>query len=544
MFRTAGNYDVCVIGSGAGGAPLAAYLAQKGYSVAVLEKGDEIAPEQVKKDELDTCHRPGFRPDRLRGNRELVYGSSPPMSANHLWSAVCGGGGTRVMSGFFLRMRKEDFTPSVLFPPPRGTDVKDWPLSLEELEPFYDRVERDIGISGDALTEPGRKKNYEFAPLKTHPSASIIDKGCNKLGYTTFTTPQAILSRKQGHRGECSYSGMCGSYACLTGAKGDVYETYLFEGRKNNNLTFLPQHFVYKLEADRVAIRAAHFFGPDGLPGKLKAKLFILACSSIETARLLLNSKSKDWPIGLANSSGQVGKNLHLHIPCEVTAFFDKGLFPSPANCESLFVGRTTQSLCDLSDSSIAYPRGGSVIFILPHPNPISRAIRLSYDHRGNRVVGESLKRVLKKYFSYNHIQTDTFIPFLSNDRTHVTISAKQRDYWGIPSARIEINPHVENLRASRVLAARLSKLFNVMGAEFVTYSESPFTSGELQHGTCSIGEDSADSVLDPQCRSHDLKNLYCTDGSFLPSGIPVPSTFTIMANSLRVAEFIHKTAL
>lgn len=327
----------------------------------------------------------------------------------------------------------------------------------------------------------------------------------------------------------------------MTGAKGSTHETYIRTALETGNVTLLDRHYVYKLEANRNQITYAHYFNRDNIPGKISARVFILACSSIETARLLLNSHSPKFTNGLANSSGEVGKNLAFWFPCEVTGFFPKGLFPEPKDCPSPFVQRSIQDFHMLNNSELKYKRGGTVIFLLPHPNPINRMTSLSYNETGGRVFGAALKQKAREYFKYNHLQSDTFIDFLPNTKTFVTLSKNIRDYWEIPAAKISIQPHRENIKASQCIAVKIAEIFQSMGAVGMHYNPSPFTAGEVQQGTCRFGDDPKTSVLDQNCRSHDIKNLYVTDSSFMPAGLPIPPTFTIMANSLRVGEYIYK---
>jgi choline dehydrogenase-like flavoprotein len=297
---------------------------------------------------------------------------------------------------------------------------------------------------------------------------------------------------------------------------------------------------VYRLESRGDRITAARFFGPDSIPGEIRASVFVLACGAIETARLLLNSRSVRFPTGLANSSGQVGKNLTFTVPSEVTGYFPKDSFPPDHLRDSPFVQCAIQDFHNLPPSAPHYPRGGTVVFLLPHPNPIRRAILHSYDDAGRRVWGTKLKERLRDFFDYYHIQSDTFIEFLPNPGTHVTLSRSVRDSRGIPAAAVSIRHHPENRWASQRLAVEIARIYRAMGAVRAVYRPSLYTAGELQHGTCRFGTDPRTCVLNPHCRSHDIRNLYVTDGSFMPSGIPVTSTLTIMANALRIAGHIH----
>ncbi|MFH1762130.1 MAG: GMC family oxidoreductase [bacterium] len=536
------KYDICVIGSGAGGAPIACKLAQKGLKVIILERGNLYSAKDFIKDELTACRRDFFFPDHSRGLREVKYGSNPYISGNHLWTGACVGGGTVRMSGFFFRMREEDFSPLSNYGQIPGATQRDWPINYNDLQKYYNEIESDIGISGHAQSIPGIKNLIPFSlpPLKSHAFSILIDRACGDMGYHPFPTPRAVLSRNYKDRGECSYTDFCGSYGCTTGAKASTLVTYIKTAMETGNAELLPNCCVYKLECSGNKITEAHFFNSQDIPNKVKARIFILACSSIETARLLLNSKNLRFPHGLANSSGQVGKNLTFQMPCTVTAFFKKSILPENHLEGSPFVQRCLQDFHNLESDRLIYPRAGTVIFLLPHPNPINKVMMLSFGKRGQRIWGIPLKQRIRDYFNYLHLQSDSFIEFLPNPETCITLSKDKRDYWGIPVAKISIKPHEENLKAAEILALKISEIYHNMGAVKAVYNNLPFTAGELQHGTCRFGYDPQTSVLNPLCRSHDINNLYVTDGSFMPSGLPVPSTYTIMANSLRIADFLY----
>ncbi len=207
------KFDVCVIGSGAGGAPVAACCAQKGLRVALLERGRLLVPRDMEKDEYAVCRQPLFHPDQRAGAREIFYGNTR-IEGNHLWTATCVGGGTRIMSGYFFRMQEHDFLPRSTFGTVAGATHQDWPIRYADLDTYYDRVASDCGISGNPAMGDQCVKPSSM-PLKAHPVSALIDKGCSALGYRSFPTPRAVLSAKRGDREACSYSGLCGSYGCL-----------------------------------------------------------------------------------------------------------------------------------------------------------------------------------------------------------------------------------------------------------------------------------------------------------------------------------------
>jgi choline dehydrogenase-like flavoprotein len=541
---TAGNkrYDVCVVGSGAGGAPIACALARRGLKVVIVERGRHYDPCSFRIDELEACIRDTFFPDMDEGAREIHYGDNPALLANHLWPGTCVGGGTVRMTGWFMRMKKRDFKPVSAYGPVEGSSLADWPIEYETLAKYYDKVQHDVGMSGESGCVPGEESGepFGFPPLDAHPFAQLMDTACADLGYRSFATPRAVLSADKGKRKHCTLRGFCGSYGCPRGAKGSTLVTYVPEALATGNATLLCEHYVHRLEASGDQVVAAHCYNADDRRVTVKADLFVVACGSIETARLLLNSRTGSNRDGLANSSGLVGKNLTFRFPCTVDGYFPKSLLPARPLQHSTFVQRSIQDFHLLDAKELRYPKGGTISFILAHPNPINRAKLLSYDQQGKRVYGQALREKLQDYFQYLHVVSEGFIEYLPNPGTHVTLSDEHSDRWGVAVARVSMKAHPDNTLASRHIARKIAILYRHMGAERAIYSSVPFVAGgECQHGTCRAGEDPSMSVLRPDCRSHDIRNLYVTDGSFMPTGLTVPPTFTIMANSLRVADCI-----
>lgn len=520
-----GKFDICVVGSGAGGAPLAWALAKRGLSVLILEKGRDFDAKGRSKDELNLCTESPFIPKGSGGIREIYYENQRVLET-HLWMGCTVGGGTRTMSGFFLPMNQKDFTPRTSFGTPQGATHQDWPIGLTELQPYYNQVEKYLGISPSKLTG---------APaLKGHPAGAFLTAQCSQLGITTTPTPRAILSQEREKRGSCSYSGLCGSYPCTTGAKGSTRDSYIHDALLTGNCTLLTGKDVIKINSKGDRITSVETIGPGGLE-RFCADTFVFALSAIETARLFLNSQSS----GLGNSSGQVGKNLTFTVPSEVTASFKAGTFPDPTAGKSPFVQRYTDFFRELPYPQLSYRHGGSVIFLFPHANPINRAKSLSYDAKGQRIIGRDLQKRIKEWYSQVHITTDTFIDYLPWQGSSVGLS-KKRDLFGRPLAKVHYALHPSSRERASVVGYNLREMFKTMGPESVHIHPNLFTAGELQHGTCRFGDSPKYSVLNPNCRTHDLKNCYVTDASFFPSGISVPSTFTIMANSLRVADALH----
>src|SRR5262245_56634833 len=225
------DVDAVVIGSGAGGGPVALTLALSGRSVVVLEKGAWLREKDFTKDEIANCRRNLYTP-RRRDEPHVVevrsgtgWMSLPTTVTDwDFWNACMVGGASNVMSGFFLRQKPDDFRPLSGYGPVPGADVVDWPISYEDLEPYYTKVETEVGVSGRVtkhrFSEPRLTPTFPQGPLAEHPFAEWIDAAGKAAGFSPLPLPRAILSAASGERGACSYSRYCGSYGCATAAKG------------------------------------------------------------------------------------------------------------------------------------------------------------------------------------------------------------------------------------------------------------------------------------------------------------------------------------
>ena len=317
------DFDICVIGSGAGGGPVALTLAEAGYSVVVLEKGPWLQEDDFYKDELACCRRSVYTPE-LADEQHVIedldsagdwVGEATSDSGWDFWNGNCVGGSSNFMSGFFYRLKPEDFRLLSEFGPIAGANIADWPISYEDLEPYYTRVETEVGVSGvvvdHPLAEPRSTPDFPYPPTREHPIAKLIDASCRELGHHSLPTPRAILSKAKDNRRGCEYSGYCGSYGCSSGAKGSARAALLDRAVATGRCEIRPHAKVYKLTSDiKGKVVAAEYFDANDRQQKITAKIFVVACQAIETSRLLLSSVGPKHPNGLANRYGQVGRNL------------------------------------------------------------------------------------------------------------------------------------------------------------------------------------------------------------------------------------------
>ncbi len=554
------DYDVCIVGSGAGGGPVALTLAQAGYSVLVLEKGPWFTEKDFYKDELACCRRSVYTPD-LEDEQHVIedvddagnwVGEPTSESGWDFWNGNCVGGSSNFMSGFFYRLKPHDFHLLSEFGPIEGANVVDWPIGYQDLEPWYTHVEREVGVSGRVVghpfAEPRSSDRFPFPPTREHPVAARIDAACRALGYHPLPTPRAILPHAQGKRRGCEYSGYCGSYGCSTGAKGSARAALLDRAVATGHCHVQPLARVYRLASDaRGRVVAAEYFDAGDRPQRVAARLFVVACQAIETSRLLLASTGPRHPDGLANRYGQVGRNLLFSAGGAGSGeFVYDDLAPAEASAlkqRGPFVNRGLQDWYEIEDRALGgRVKGGTVDFLLRHPNPIGRAMGAKWGDDDRLQWGRPLQRRLKAIFTgAQTLRYEIFCDWLPTDDCFVTLDGTVRDRWDQPVARVRIGYHPHDLKVGRYINERVVKVLERMGATGIRSGISGSPPQNLVAGGCRFGNDPKTSVLDAECRAHDVDNLYVTDGSFMPTGGSVPYTWTIYANAFRVADIIRR---
>lgn len=519
--------DVVIVGSGAGGAPAALELARAGAKVLVLEKGPRHGPKDFLHDEIAMCRRDFFTPFPEDDPHTLQRSESePPIKTNAGWISRCVGGGTVHMSGFFLRFHEEDFDG--------------WPIAYSDLAPFYERVEREVGVSGDVSKNPHgppRSGPFPYPPVLTHPVASWIDDAAASVGMHPFPMPRAIITKPKEGRLPCVYCALCGSYGCEVGAKSSTLASLIPEAEKTGRCEVRPGAMVREVVMMKNGrARGVVFIDGDGREQEVRAEIVVVACSAVESARLLLLSQSSRFPNGLGNGAGQVGKNLCFSTLGQLTGRLRYEDLPekkrSALKNRAPFVGRAVQDF---------YREGGTFHLLWEHPNPIHSAERLIRDG-GELVYGDRLMTRLKEHFVEGRtLEVECFGRWRPTPGCYVSLDDRVTDRWGLPAARITLARHPKDLRESKRLVEKAKILLDALGAKDVRVLAEGGETFVLQHGTCRMGTDPATSVTTREGRLHEVDNVYVTDGGSLPTSGAVPSTLTIMANSYRIAARIKQ---
>ena len=554
------QYDVCVVGSGAGAGPVIYELAKAGYKVIVLEKGPWYRTRDFSKDEMVATRRSVYTPN-LKDEPQVIEdlneegeweAKSTFETGRDFWNGNCVGGSSNFMSGYFARFKPVDFKLLSTYGEIPGANIADWPITYEELEPYYEKVERIVGVSGKVVPhkflEPRSTPDFPYPPLQENIVSSWIDRAASELNIQTIPMPRAILSRPKDKRKSCYYSNYCGSYGCASDAKGSARVALLHDALKTGNCSVIPNAKVFHLETDgNCRLKKAWYYDANGHKQSVEARIFVVAAQAVETSRLLLMSRNKEFPNGLANNNGQVGKNL-IFSAGGVGAgdFYYDDLEPEIAQelaKPGVFVNRTVQDFYELTHPETGQKmKGGTVDFLFEHANPVSKAIRQKWDDNGYLRYGKDLKQHLATYFKgVRKLKFEIFVDWLPTDNCFVSLDDKVKDKWGDPVAKIRIGYHPHDLKVAEIIAGKSKQILAKLGAHNIYAGISGAPPNNLQAGGCRFGNDPQTSVLDKNCRAHEVDNLYVTDGSFMPTGGSLTYTWTIYANSFRVADFIKK---
>ena len=543
------SVDIVIIGSGAGGAPMALTLARAGHRVLILEKGAFYKAEDFVHDEILNSRRNFFMPLPWDEPHLLRHGEDQHYSrTNAAWTANCVGGGTVHMSGYFYRFKPVDFRLRSEVGAIDGATHADWPIRYQDLSPYYDMAEEELGVSGEWQPHPfadvRAKKAFPTPPLEAHPISHEVDRVAKKLGYHPFTTSRGIISRAYRGRSACMYCALCGSYGCEVNAKSGTHASLIPAALATGKVEVRPLCMARSIEVDAEGrAKSVIYLDPDGNAQEQPAKLVVVSCTAVESARLLLNSTSSRFPKGLANNNGLVGRNLVFSSFGESRATFrvskNKARWPWIED-GAPFVQRSLQDFYLMKDASHGFRKGGTLGFMWTHPNPIFAAAGIaSSGKRG--IFGKKLKDALRDYRDSKILQFEIYGEFLPNPKTYVGVDSNTRDKYGIPVAAITVTRHPHDFAMSKYLVERGEEVLKALEPDHL---ERRATEGEttiLQGGTCRFGNDPETSVLNKNCRAHEVPNLYVVDGSFMPTSGGVPVTLTIAANSFRVGTQLVK---
>ncbi|HSP19672.1 MAG TPA: GMC family oxidoreductase, partial [Myxococcaceae bacterium] len=441
--------DAVVVGSGAGGAPMALQLGRAGYKVVLLEKGPRYGEADFTHDEISISRRNFFMPLPWDEPHLWRTGQSGKYArTNHAWTANCVGGGTVHMSGFFYRLKPVDFRMKSMLGAPAGSTVVDWPIRYEDLLPYYEQVEEEIGVSGVVTDHPWaepRRKPYPLPPLDEHPIAKEIDRAGKKIGVHPYPTARAIASRPYRGRAGCVYCSLCGSYGCEVGAKSSTHAALIPLALATGNVELRTRCMARSVEVSPDGkARSVVYIDEAGALQEQPARIVVVSCTAVESARLLLNSRSARWPRGLGNDSGLVGRNLTFSGFGRSRASFRisrrKQSWPWLAD-PAPFVQRSLSDHYVLPASTrLGSRKGGAIGFLWEHPSAISAGIVLAQGGKG--AFGKELKERFRVFRDSKVLQFETYAEWLPTAGTYVGVDDSVLDRYGLPAAAITVDRH------------------------------------------------------------------------------------------------------
>ena len=525
------TFDVCIIGSGIGGGTMAEELTRAGMSVVMLERGPQLgAGEFMEHDELSNIIRNRAFSPRLK---ETVRESSTEKAVTRPYSmlAHCVGGSAVRWGSWAWRFRPDDFRVLSMEGSVAGAALADWPVQAEEMAPFYAKAEAAYGVAGAAVHNALRSGHaYPNPPHPYRSGSLVLEKGMRKLGYHPFPIPMAINSRPYHGRAACTNSGMCAMFGCAPGAKASPLVVQIPRALATRKLDLRANCRVYELALDAAGkLEAARYYDDKGERQEVRARQFILAAGAIGSAQLLLLSRSGKFPLGLANSSGLVGRHLMFHTLAWVNFDMDdpsRGAIGPP--------GMIAMDDLHDSDAKRGFVRG-AVIGEGPTATPLGMALQAeAYLGSGDRAWGQALKNYIKR-FPYVHgmIAIGEDLPVHEN---RIDLDPTEVDDLGIAVPRLTHAYHANDLKLRDYYEQRMLEIANASGSKKSWRIDMTRNATGHIMGTCRMGKDPHASVIDRWCRSHDVANLWVVDGSFFPTSGGYNPTLTILANSYRVA--------
>ena len=501
---------VVVIGSGAGGGTLGNELAQKGIDVVVLEAGGRHEAEDFINDEWGSFGQLAWLDKRTTSGSWRVakdFGGLPA------WIVKAVGGSTTHWAGASLRFQDHEWRAKTHYGEIEGASLLDWPITAEDMAPYYDKAEKKMGVTRTNGI-PGLPGNNNY---------KVLEAGAKKLGYKSVHTGRmAINSEDRDGRTSCQQSGFC-FQGCKFAAKWSTLYTEIPKGEETGKMEVRANAHVLKIEHDDTGkVTGVLYADKDGNQHLQKARIVALAGNSIESPRLLLNSASSMFPDGLGNSSGQVGKNYMRHMTGSVYAVFDK-----PVN---MYRGTTMAGI--ISDESKHDTSRGFVggyemetlglglPFMAAFLNPgawgreFAGALDM-YDHMaGMWLVGEDMPQ----------------------ESNAITLS-DEKDQYGMAVPNVHFDDHENDIAMRNHAFKQGMAVYDAVGATN-TYPTPPYPSTH-NLGTNRMSAKASDGVVNKWGQSHDIANLFVSDGSQFTTGASENPTLTIVSLAIRQADYI-----
>jgi choline dehydrogenase-like flavoprotein len=511
------HYDVIIIGTGVGGGTLAYHLASSSKRILILERGDYVPREKANWDPAVV------NVDGHYNTRETWLDKDGKELHPHTNYYV--GGNTKFYGAALFRLRKEDFGELRHY----GGISPAWPISYEDLEPYYTQAEslyQVHGHRGDDPTEPPTSAQYPWPAVSHEPRIQQLSDDFARAGLNPFHVPIGVmLDEKNLHQSRCIRCNTCDGFPCLIYAKSDAQVLCVDEAIKHPNVTLLTNAFVKRLETNSTGRDVSAVVVERNGPEKYSADVVVVSCGAINSAALLLRSANDKHPRGLANSSDVVGRHYMGHTNSVLMAI---------SKCPNPTIFQKTLAVNDFYFGSKEFP------YPMGHISFVGKLDGITLK-AGAPAIAPGFTLELMAKHSLDFWLTSEDLPDPNN---RVTID---RD------GQIVLTYTPNNLEAHKRLRAKLEEVMKgtscrlhghechqgLFARNLFIGQRIPLAGVAHQNGTIRFGRDPKTSALDPNCKAHDLDNLYVVDGSFFVSSTAANPGLTIMANALRVGDHI-----
>jgi len=509
------EFDVCIVGSGAGGGTLAAHLAQRGVKVAVVEGGPAINTRtdfntHALPFEFANRHIPTMKGGKYGMGSERARGVG---GKTMLWNAVA------------LRFSHRDFKGYTI----DGAGA-DWPIDYADMAPYYDRIETEVGVCGhrDGLEDLPDGIFLDPVPLKR--GDLLLQRGARELGIPIIQVRKATRTRPNETRPACHYCGNCMA-GCDVAAKYNSADAHLTPAMKTGKLTIFSDSVVREVVVSREnrATGVRYLHRVSGKEGEVHAKCVAVACSCVQSIALLLMSTSPLYPQGLANSSGHLGHYYIPHFNSGVEGFLTEMIGQPVVNDEGFIDHAYLPSYMHARKRDYARSFGVQLY------TGIKRTTGWAREVPG---FGAEYKRSIKQRFPA-YVSFQCFGEMIPNSQSLVELDKSQKDEFGLPPVKMTVVLQENERKIYEAMNQASVDILKQAGGEVLSVSH--FEKQTLNHqlGGCRMGSDPRTSVVDAWCRTHDVPNLYVVDGSVFPSSSEKNPTLTIMALAARSADHI-----
>jgi len=542
------EYDVIIVGAGAGGGIAAATLCEAGKHVLLLERGPWI--------DLASSGR-----DHLRNQRISLYGHNAgpnidgnprvyvdprghattvrPHEGGYNNNAAVVGGGTAVYGAQSWRFMEQDFRMATTYGVPEGSSLADWPVTYEEMEPWYERAEWEIGVCGDGSAnrfQSPRARGYPMPPVPPTTTNRILKRGADSLGWNTFPTPLAINTVPRGGRDACIQCDHCVGFACPSNAKNGTQNTMIPRALKTGLCDLVTGAMAERIVTDSVGrvTGVTYLVNENGqiVRKSAAATIVISSAGAIESARLLLNSATTMHPNGLGNEHDLVGRSLQGHYYPGAQGLFEEQLYDGQGPGVSI-------STCQFNHGNDGIIGGGML-----SDEFIKLPIIFWYRSRPDDIPrwGAENKRWMREGYGRS-VQIMGPVQDIPNPEARVTVDESVRDKYGLPVARLSGTTHPETVRTAEFMRWKAIAWLEASGA-IKTWSTVPslgLSGGQHQAGTCRMGDDPRTSVTDKWGRVHSHDNLYVMDASLHVTNGGFNPVLTVMAMAFRCSSQLAK---